>query len=301
MTKTQIKYIFVLFMFMGFTAFLASSAFAQNMATSGGAVTTTTQTGYPSTNPNTGGFFNANDITQLFKLATASAARQQDQLQNVIKGADMMIANRLTTLNSLNSRIQGDTRLSSSEKTSLSGDVQNAITGLTSLKAKIDADTNVATARADAKSIVANYYVYVNLEPKIRLLVALNNIATIASNLQGLMPQLQSLVTIFQTQGKDVSGLQSLFNDTNTQLSTIQSTVASDLTTVEGITTGSNNQATFTKVRQDLTQIIQTNFGKIRTDFAQMRQDFRQLIGSTGTPNATTSASPYASPSASPK
>jgi hypothetical protein len=109
------------------------------------------------------------------------------------------------------------------------------------------------------------------------------------------------LINIFKQQGKDVTGVQSLFNDISTQLTTIQTTLASDLTTVEGITAGPTNQATFTQIRQDLTQIVQTNFAKIRTDFSQMRQNFHQFLGISGTPNATTSASPYASPSATPK
>lgn|GEM_PF-1517003 len=211
--------------------------------------------------------------------ASRAADRQQNELQNSIHRADTMITNRITTLNTLNTRLQNDSKLSSSEKSSLSADIQADITGLTTLKAKIDADTDLTTARADIKQIVTSYYVYALFEPKIRLLITLNNLQTATANVQALVPQIQNLINTLQSHGKDVSALQSLLTDVSGQLQTITATLNSDLTTIQAVTTTSGDpRSIFTKVRQDLAQIVRSGFAKIRSDFAQMRPLFHQLI-----------------------
>ncbi len=240
-------------------------------------------------------FFNVNDITQLFKQASDSAQKTQDRLQNIIKGADMMITNRITTLNALNTRIQGDTRLTTDEKTSLTTDVQNAINGLTTLKATIDADTDITKARADAKMVVTNFRIYEVLEPKLRLLVTINNLQTTSTNVGGLIPQIQNLINTLGGTGKDVSALNTLLTDISSQLTTVNTTLTADLAKVQGVgTTTTDPQSVFTGVRQDLAQIVRADFAKIRADFAQMRETFHQLIlGSIK--NATVSATPITS------
>src|SRR5216683_446727 len=140
--------------------------------------------------------------------ASYSANKSTNELQNIISRADTLITNRLTSLNALLTRLQSDTRLTASEKSSLTTDIQNDINGLTVLKTKIDADTDVTTARTDAKQIITNYYVYAVFEPKTRLLITLNNLQTTASYVQALVPQLQNLINTLKTQGKDVSQLQ---------------------------------------------------------------------------------------------
>src|SRR5579871_3690390 len=144
-------------------------------------------------------------ITALQNQASQSAARSQTSLQAIINRADTMISVRITSLTNLSTRIQNDSRLTTDEKSSLSADVQSALSGLTNLKSKIDADTDVATARSDTKEIVTNYYVYEIFEPKIRLLIMLNNIQEIVSKLQILTPQLTSLANTLSSQGKNTS------------------------------------------------------------------------------------------------
>jgi hypothetical protein len=255
--------------------------------------------------PNTGGshsdsvnsstsakqFFNIDDINKLFKDASNAATRKQDQLTNIIKGADLMISNRITTLNALITRIQGDKRLSDSEKASLTSDIQASIDGLNSLKATIDADTDATKARTDAKQIVSNFKVYEIFEPKIRLLVTLNNLQTTSTNVAGLVPQVQNLINNLGSTGKDVSQLNSLLIDISSQLTTINTTITTDLAAVQGVTTTTTDpKSVFTKVNQDLAQIVRTDFAKIRSDFAQMREDFHQLF--TGSIKNTTVSTP---------
>lgn len=280
------KIIIAIFVFTILGIFLSSSAFAEDSATSGGQIKTTTSN-------NTNSFFNIDEINKLIKEASSSANRSQVQLQNIIKAADEMIANRITSLNNLNTRIQGDTKLTVDEKASLTADVTTAITGLNTLKAKIDADTDVATAKADTKQIVTNFYIYARLEPKMRIFITLNNLQTTITNLQNLVPQIQSLITTLNSQGKDTSDISLLLNDISAQLTAAQTTITNDAASINGITdsTGSAD-STFNKVKTDINGLVKDNFGKIRTDFNKMRMDFKSLITGESSHNASSSANP---------
>lgn len=243
------------------------------------------------------------NINNLEKQATHAGTVGQNQLQHIISSADMMISNRITSLNILSTRVQNDTRLSSTEKSSLSSDIQTIISNLNTLKAKIDADTDAATAKADAKQIVTNFHVYIAFEPKTRLLITLNNLQTITTNLQALVPQLQNFINTLQSQGKDISGLTPLVNDISSQLQTINTTLTNDIATVQNVSITTDPKTTFTQVKQDLQDIVHVDFQKIRSDISQMRTIIKGFKPNkpTGavtvtsiptTPVATTTATP---------
>lgn len=232
------------------------------------------------------------DVNNFQNQASKAAVQQQRKLSDVISRANSLIANRITTLNILNTRIQNDTRLTIAEKTALSGQIQTTISGLTSLKTKINADTSVQTALSDAKQIFTTYRVYEVLEPQIRILIILNNIQTMITRVQGLTPQLQSLITSLQSQGKDVSQLTPLLADITSQLQTISSTINADTATIQNVNPNTPNpQTIFQQVRSDIQNIIKADFQKIRQDVQQMRPIFRQLIF----PNANPSSQPSTS------
>lgn len=248
-----------------------------------------------------------NATTHLENQASRAATRQSNKLQNIITRSNTLISNRLTSLNALSTRVQDDSRLSSSEKSSLSSNIQTDISGLTALKTKIDGDTDATTARADEKTIITSYYVYAAFEPKMRYLIVLNNLQLTTSTMQALVPQLQNLINTLKNQGSDTSQLQSLLNDISSQLQTINSTVSADITTVQNIpTTSSPASGTWSKIKSDITQIVRADFAKIRSDFEQMRPLFKQLItAKPGTPSSsgsatTTPSGTQVSPSVSP-
>lgn len=231
-----------------------------------------------------------NTVTKAQNQASAAAQRKATNLADLKSKADQMIAMRINDLNKISTRIQNDSRLNSSDKTSLNNDIQNATNGLTQLKNKIDADTDLTTIRADAQQIVTNYRVYIVLEPKIQLLITISNLQTLTANLEGLTPKIQSLVNSLQSQGKDVSTVTSILNNINSQLQTISTSLSKDKSTVDGVTiTSTNPQATFTQVRQDLGS-VRSEFAKIRDDIGKMRQAFIVIIQGTSN-NPTTSTS----------
>src|SRR5579864_7463496 len=166
-----------------------------------------------------------NQVNHEQNQASRAAQKQSNELQNIINRSNTMISSRISSLNTLSTRVQNDTRLSASEKSSLTSEIQTDISGLTALKTKIDADTDATTARSDEKTIVSSYYIFAAFEPKIRYLIILNNLQTVTTNLQSLVPQLQNIINTFKSQGKDVTQLQALLSDISSQLQTINTTI----------------------------------------------------------------------------
>ncbi|HEX7042075.1 MAG TPA: hypothetical protein VF189_02405 [Patescibacteria group bacterium] len=210
--------------------------------------------------------------------ASAAAAKQADALTRIIQRADQLITTRLDSLQKLLSRITSDKRLSDTDKTSLTSDINTASTDLQNLKTKIDADTDETTAREDAKSIITNYRIYVIFEPKLRLLTIISNLQTTTDNVSSLSGRVQTLITDLKSQGKDTTAAQSALDDINSQLTTINTTLSTDKTLVSNVNVGSTNpQSVFVQVRKDLAG-VRSDFAKIRSDLATIRSTLKLVV-----------------------
>lgn len=218
--------------------------------------------------------------------ASKTADLKGKRLVNIISRGDQMITSRLTSLNNLDARINADVKLQSGEKGALVSDIQTEISGLTALKIKLDADTDLTTAVSDEKQIITGYYIYAITEPKIRLLIILSNLQSVSLYLQALIPQLQNLITTLQAQGKDVSGLQPLLADINSQIQAINTALSTDINNLNAVSISSSQtqaKTVFTQARSDISQIVRADFLKIKSDINQMRLILKQIIFSKNT------------------
>lgn len=175
------------------------------------------------------------------------------KLQTIISKGDTEITRRLATLNNANSKLAAAAKLSSTDKTTLTNEINSEISGLTALKTKLDAETSVAAARADAQSIFDDYRVYALVVPKAWLTKTADDQQVTESRLTTLSGKLQAAITKQQQAGKDVSALQTKLDDLNTQVQTAQTVSAaigskvinlqpSDYNTDHGILSGDRDQ-----------------------------------------------------------
>lgn len=239
-----------------------------------------------------------NDVRRDENQASKTARRQEQNLDNLQKRANKLIDSRIDSLNKVLARIKNDKRLSADEKASLSQDVQTTISGLTQLKAKIDADTDISVARDDAQKIITDFKVFAIFEPKIRLLVTIDRLLALDSKLSSLASKLQSHINKLKAQGKDVSKLQALLDDINSNLSMASSKLASDKGTVISIS-ASSNPSVFAPIRQDLAD-VRSEFAQIRHDIGQMRVEFQAVIKASTNQSVSTSPSPSPLPTTTP-
>jgi len=123
------------------------------------------------------------------------------------------IAKRVTSLNSLVTKIGTLKRLTSTQKATFIININTEITSLNTLKVKIQADTNLDTLKADVKSVVDSFRVYAVYEPSVRILISTDMIASTADKTTMLAEKLNTKILEAQTKGKDVTSLTSTYND----------------------------------------------------------------------------------------
>jgi hypothetical protein len=153
---------------------------------------------------------------------TLSAATQQQHLTNIKTKGAAEITRRLTSLNNVLSKINSTTKLSASDKTTLTNEVNAEITGLQALQTQLAADTTLASAISDAQSIITEYRVYALVLPKIWLVKTADDELVTQGNLTTLAGKLQTRLTAEQTAGKDITTLQDELSDMNTQITAAQ-------------------------------------------------------------------------------
>ncbi|NUP47519.1 MAG: hypothetical protein HOW97_09425 [Catenulispora sp.] len=83
------------------------------------------------------------------------------------------ITDRLTTLTDLQTRLAGFKDVPDAARSVLTPLLASDISGLTALKTKVAGETTVAAVRADGKSMVDDYRVYILVAPKVHLTRAL--------------------------------------------------------------------------------------------------------------------------------
>jgi hypothetical protein len=158
-------------------------------------------------------------------LSTASAlatpakttTAEQTRVAAIISAGDREISRRLTSLSGLASKINAATRLSASDKSTLSSEVSSEQSGLTALKTKLDAEVTLAGAKTDAQSIYGDYRVYALVVPKVQLVKVADDQQVVESKLTDLALKLQTRLSATKSSGKDVTSLQAQLTDMQTK------------------------------------------------------------------------------------
>lgn len=147
---------------------------------------------------------------KLTQAAEKLAQTQSGRLEKLRTRTTMEIDRRLKSLFGLTERINNIKRLTAEQKSSLTSSIQEQIASLTSLKTKIQADSDLETLKADAKSIIDSYRIYLLYLPKIHILTVADVELNYADKLTELSGKLETRLQEEKTAGKDISQLESL-------------------------------------------------------------------------------------------
>jgi len=193
-----------------------------------------------------------------FAAAPASLCAPTDT-QCVITFGNARIAERQTALSKLNSRVSEvytDGRITSSDNSTLVGDISSNESGLTTLQGQLDGATDAKTARADVQLIYTQYRIYAVVLPRDYHEVWLDMITHTDTRLTGAEPIIQDAIN------GAPSGVQAqastLFSDYKTQVATAtaqtqaaQSLIA-QLTPAAFDASQSSYQSTFGNYKTDI-------------------------------------------------
>ncbi len=165
---------------------------------------------------------------------------------------DVRIDLRLKTLDALKIAINGATNLSSGDKSTLAGLDSADVSGLQALRTKTDAETTIAGVRADAKSMIDDYRIYLLVVPKVRFTVASDTETATIAKLQSVHDKLAAISTQLAAQGKDTGAVNAKLSDLATQLASATSSInglAAGLLAVQPSPDASAMQAAVAPVR----------------------------------------------------
>jgi hypothetical protein len=136
------------------------------------------------------------------------------------------LANRVTQLDTLVSRVNSASGLAPSDKATLLADLTGTeLPGIEALQPKVPNDTTCAQVRMDAHSMVYQFRVYLVMTPQTDLVIA--NDAGIAAGgvLAGLEPTISGRISYTQSHGKGFGDAQVDFADYQAKVTAAQSLV----------------------------------------------------------------------------
>jgi hypothetical protein len=118
------------------------------------------------------------------------------------------LALRQQRLANLTNEVAKAADLTSSDRATLTSDLSSETAGINALAAKVPNDTTWAELKADAKSMVVDYRVFVVMSPQVHLTIAADTESAIEQKLQAAEPKIEALIRYEQSKGKDVHGAQ---------------------------------------------------------------------------------------------
>jgi hypothetical protein len=143
------------------------------------------------------------------QTATAGTDERVHRTAETVKArAHEAISRRLETLDRLAGRVRDSRTLTDAHRAALAELVESQQQGLTALDAKIQADTDPETLRADVKSIVTDYRVYLLTVPKVHLVICADTEIAVADRLDDVATRLQQRIDAAAAAGKDVATAQ---------------------------------------------------------------------------------------------
>jgi hypothetical protein len=238
--------------------------------------TTGTTTGTSSTTAST---------TAASKVAAAEAAAQQARLQRIISQGNLEIERRIVTLNTLSSKINSATKLTSSDAATLKNTVSGDLTTLNTLKTQLDSDTTVTAAITDAESIITNYRVYVLVVPQVDLVKAADDQQVAEGKLSSLATKLQSRIDEEQQKGVSVTTMESALTDLNSKDAAAQ-TISSNIETTVISLVPSDYNTNHSVLSGDRNQLVNAQTD-IKTAEADAQTIITQLMSSSSSPSSS--------------
>ena len=193
-------------------------------------------------------------------------------LNDIISRGTDEINRRLTNLNNELSNISASTKISSTDKTNLTTEVNTTITGLQSLETQLKSETTCSSAISDVQNIFLEYRVYALVDPKIRFVKVVSDQLTIESNLTNLATKLQTRINSAASGGKDVTTMVSELADMQSQINaaqTLSNSIETAILPLQPSDYNSNHQ---------LLETYKTQLQQAKTDIQAAVSDAKNII-----------------------
>lgn len=211
---------------------------------------------------------------------------------------DQRINDRLTALNTLNTRVQtayNNKRITSDQENALTADISTNQSGLNNLKTKLDAETSEAAARQDVKNIYVQFRIYAVVLPRDSRQLYLDLIINVRARMVALEPKLQAAID--KAPPDEQAQLNPLFTDYKSQLQAVEGQIDAAQGELPQLTPENfnNNRSAYETALTNLRNDERTAHSDLKlaaSDLHQMVQILKLHASATpaASPSATASA-----------
>ncbi|MDI1465818.1 hypothetical protein QEZ54_33085 [Catellatospora sp. KI3] len=136
------------------------------------------------------------------------------------------IDGRLAVLRANGVAINNAARLSDGHQAALKAILDQAVTGLTELKAKVAGETTLEALKADARSMVEDYRVYILVQKQVHLTLAADVETAAVARLRTAYDKLGKAIAAAKAAGKDVGDAEAKLADMKAQLDKAEAAVS---------------------------------------------------------------------------
>ncbi len=216
-----------------------------------------------------------------FAATTTQTKCAADDVKCVIGVGDTLIANRLTSLTTLNGKISSDEsshKITSDQASSLQGDVSSNQAGMNTVKTKLDAETTAKAARQDVLSIFTQYRIYAVVLPRDYRQLEMDIEVNAKDIMQGVAPTIQTALGSAPT--GDQTRLNALFSDYQKQVQAAETQLATAQNDFPAMTVANFNQnhTAFESNRLALDSALKA----ARGDLHQAAKDLKEMANTLG-------------------
>jgi hypothetical protein len=197
-------------------------------------------------------------------------------LQSAKTLVDARINGRLHTLAALKTAINAATALSSAHRATLNGIVTADVSRLSALRTKVDAETTLPAVRADERSMVVDFRVYMLVVPKVRLTIASDVENAAIGRLGSVHDKLAAAIAAAKAHGTDVSAEETELADLAARLSAASSVLSGRADALLAVAP-SPDAAAMTAAVGPVRAAVRTTREDLRKAVADARQIRRQL------------------------
>ena len=140
------------------------------------------------------GYNQAGAVVASSTKETAKENREEMKKDKIKSKADMLLDNRIDSLNKLKERVSQMKNLSDADQASITTIVNNVINDLTTLRTSIENATSSDSAKALRESITKKYRVYALVMPQINIIAAADRMTTSVSMMNVVSAKLETRI-----------------------------------------------------------------------------------------------------------
>ena len=188
-------------------------------------------------------------------------------LSSVKSLCNIGVQRRLAVLAADDTFVKTSVALTSSDQSTLEGQIGADESGLTALDKTIQSDSTYAKVLSDCGLIVTDYRVYVMEDPKIHEVIAADGVSEVDSTFETMIPELQNVINASAVSATDRAQAQSDLNNLTGKVNASHTSISGVTASVINLLPSGwpGNQAELKSARQNITAAW-TDLSGARTD-----------------------------------